>query len=167
MAITILTYLVLCIGICTALHGFIKSNIILLVIDEKDFIAPEDINLKRKTNILNWIRFLKNLIITLFGFVLILKAIAVLTSSSYTLLTLLIIVQVLFLLWTIIPSIIMRKNSIDEDYENILIQWKNEKKVSDRHDDEVRFVRAKRDAINWFWTGCLSLLSAIFFVIVI
>jgi hypothetical protein len=123
------------------LNSFVKLNIVVTVMNcRRDVI--EDKKLVDDTKIVDYFRCFKYVVMFFIGVLLCISTIVIMESITLSLKWFVVSVCFLFLIFQITRDEIFCKKEINETYSSIKEQWKTEKKVSNRHDEEVTFVRA-------------------------
>lgn len=100
-----------------------------------------------KTQTVDKMRCFKYVTMMIVGFLLNITALSVVNGDDVTLDIFFFIVAAILLLYLFVRDVFYKKNIMNL-YTDIREQWSTEKKVSDRHDEEVVFIRGVDDTFN-------------------
>lgn len=160
----ILLYFCIIFGVFALFHGLIKTSIISdIALSVEPFVS--DIKLSKKTQTISWLRLSKYILIAFNGFLLIIKSLVVLFERNVDVNILFFFIVVLSVIYSILIYVFTKKLGIEQEYNSIIEQWKKEKKVSNRHDDEVRFVRSVDDINNYTYLIVANVLIIFLFLV--
>lgn len=154
------------VGAFNIIQSITKVNIIANAMDDRFYGRVIDEDLHRKIKVIDRLRITKWLFALTVGITLIVHTMILLTNSASTILFV-VLCLVMALIKDIMRKIYFKKYKINSLYDDIKEQWKSEKKVSERHDEEVAFVRGYDDVVNTFYydTCCLISSLLVFFII--
>ena len=100
-----------------------------------------------KTQTVDKMRCFKYVTMMIVGFLLNITALSVVNGDDVTFNIFFFIVAAILLLYLFVRDVFYKKNIMNL-YTDIREQWSTEKKVSDRHDEEVVFIRGVDDTFN-------------------
>lgn len=133
------------------INSISKIGIILNSMDDRFYGYVVDKDLQKKIKIVDYLRCLKHFFAMLAGFFMIITLVVFAFGVTLNITPISLGIIVFYIIKELIDFWFSRKYKLDDLYNSIREQWKNEKKVSERHDEEVSFIRGMDDIENVFF----------------
>ncbi len=147
-----LVYFVLfVVGVFLFINSVSKLGIIVNSMDDRFYGHVVDKDLQKKIKVVDYLRCLKHFFAMSIGFFMVIAIIVSAFNVTLNLTPIAFGVAVFYVVKELIDFGVGKKYKLGDLYDTIRKQWKHEKKVSDRHDEEVSFVRGMDDIENVFF----------------
>ena len=143
-------FVLIALGVFTILRSCGWIEIIIQTMDDNFFGKIVDKNLQNKVKIIDYMLIVRWAFILFVGLFLCVHAILLLVTSTINTPIFIFVIVFLFFVQKIILYTIFKKHDVLGLYREIKNIWNNEEKISDRHDEEVAFIRDV-DELNGTW----------------
>ena len=164
--VNFILFVLFVVGAFNIIQSITKVNIIANAMDDRFYGRVIDEDLHRKIKVIDRLRITKWLFVLTVGITLVVHTMILLTNSASTILFV-VLCLVMALVKDVMRAIYFKKYKIENLYDEIKEQWKGEKKVSERHDEEVAFVRGYDDVVNTFYCGLCWLISSLLVLFIV
>ena len=143
-----------------------KLGIIVNSMDDRFYGYVVDKDLQKKIKIVDYLRCLKHFFAMLVGFFVIITVAVFAFGVTLNITPISLGIIVFYIIKELIDFWFSRKYKLDDLYNSIREQWKNEKKVSERHGEEVAFVRGYDDIENVFFQNVCWVVSVFMWLLI-
>lgn len=162
-----LVYFVLfVVGVFLFINSVSKFGIIVNSMDDRFYGHVVDKDLQKKIKVVDYLRCLKHFFATSIGFFMIITIIVSAFNVMLNLTPIALGIAVFYVVKELIVFWVGKKYKLGDLYDTIRKQWKNEKKVSERHDEEVSFIRGVDDIENVLFQNACWLVTVIMWVMI-
>lgn len=138
-----------------------KLSIIMGSMDDRFYGHVVDADLQRKIKVIDRLRCLKHFFSLLVSLFMMLQVASMITFVTYNVFFVMLVILLTWLLNRLITFYFFEKHKILDLYKEIKEQWSIEKKVSERHDEEVCFIRGVDDLRNMLFVSICWLITLI------
>lgn len=165
--LNLVCFILFVVGVFLFINSFSKLGSILNSMDDRFYGYVVDKDLQKKIKIVDYLRCLKHLFAMAIGFFMMTTTIVSAFNVTLNLTPISWGIIVFYFINELVIFVVRKKYKLDDLYDDIKRQWEKEKKVSERHDEEVSFIKGVDDINNVFFQSVCWLITVCMWIMVV